>query len=120
MTVSRQVLIYEANRATIGILLAVSLILLGCAITGFVLDRIVTAPDILGYVSTMTRDNPFTDVPAGGTALDGLERARYLADLKVQLADVSDGKAKGHIALRSVADSDNFKKGGLSSKKLYH
>ena len=37
---------------------------------------------ILGYVSTMRRDNPYIDLTAGGYTLNCLDRVRLLKDLK--------------------------------------
>ena len=119
MTHIEQIPLYAADRIYISILLLITLILLGCAITGLILDWTATTPDILGYVSTMTRDNRHVDVSIGGSALDGLERARYLADLRVQIADVEADNVEGHIAFRSVEDDRAFKNGILTKEKLY-
>ena len=61
-----------------------------------------TVPDIFGYVSSLTRDNPHVEVPKGGSTLDGTERSRLIRDLKVQLADVEDDKEVGYVALKSL------------------
>ena len=119
MTHIEQIPLYAANRIYVSLLLLITLILLGCAVAGLVLKWTATAPDILGYVSTMTRDNHHVDVPIGGNALDGLERARYLADLRVQIADVEAEKVEGHIAFRSVDDDRAFKSGVVAKKRLY-
>lgn len=87
-TITKEVSVYAANNLFIFILLAVALILQVCAIAGLILKYTATAPDILGYISTMTMENPHINVPNGGNTLDGMERARYLQKVKVQLADV--------------------------------
>ena len=51
-------------------------VLQACVITGLVLNLMIKAPNALGYVSTMTRDNPLTKVSFGVNTLDELERAR--------------------------------------------
>jgi hypothetical protein len=99
--------------------MSVTLILQLLAILGMALTYTTTAPDILGYVSTLTRDNPHAAVPEGGNTLDGLERARLLSDLRVQLADVKWGDDKGHIAFRSVEAIDEFRWGKVSRNRLY-
>ena len=120
MTHMEQIPIYVADRVYISLLLLITLTLQGCAVAGLVLNWTATAPDILGYVSTMTRDNTYVDVPSGGNTLDGMERARYLADLEVQIADVEADEVEGHIAFRSVDDGRRaFKNGFLVKKKLY-
>lgn len=53
-------------------------------------------------VSTVVRDNPYVDVPAGGSALDSARRSRLLKDLKVKLGDVCPEKGTGHLAVASI------------------
>lgn len=65
------------------------IILLIAAIGSFWLRRHTLAPDIFGYVSTLTRDNPHFPVPRGGSTLDGIERTRALGRMKVKLGDVA-------------------------------
>lgn len=80
-------------------------VLLFLAIVAHILRRRTIAPDIFGFVSTMTRDNANVSLPPGGSGLDGLERSRILRNTKVRLADISDttGKAVvGHVGLMAV------------------
>ena len=94
--------VYRANRVWVGLLLTTTLILQICALAGLIIKRACTIPDILGYISTMTRDNPYVPLPEGGNTLDGLERARLLYDLQVQVADVRWESDIGHLALKTV------------------
>lgn len=110
---------YAANRTHAIILLAITVVLQICAIVGLVLREMARAPDILGYVSTMTRENVHTAVPSGGSYLDGVQRARYLSDMKVRLADARPGDEVGHIVLRSVDDGNGSRIGILDRKRLY-
>jgi hypothetical protein len=64
-----------------------NLAMLSTACVGAFLDWQSTGPDILGYISSMTRDSQFVKLPPGGSALGGMERARLLKDIKVQLVD---------------------------------
>ena len=84
-----------------------------------VLSKITKAPDVLGYVSTMTRDNEYVRVPEGGSTLDGMQRARYLARMKVQLANVRPEDEAGLIALRSLGGGDDANTGRLMRNCLY-
>lgn len=95
-TITKEVSVYAANHLFIVILLVVALILQVCAIAGLILKYTATAPDILGYISTMTMENPHINVPYAGNTLDGMERARYLQKVKVQLADVHWDQVEGH------------------------
>lgn len=79
-----------------------------------------TAPDILGYVSTLTRDNPFNPiVPKGGNNFSGLERARLLSDLPVQVGDANWEEDKGHITFRSVGTAGEFRAGRVRKERVY-
>lgn len=93
---------WKANKAWIGITMAVSIIAFAFGILGLLFKRLVKAPDILGYVSTMTRDNLHFEGPGGGERLDGVERARLLRGEDVKLMMVSDtSNHVGHMALAS-------------------
>ncbi len=110
---------YAANRRHAIILIVITVVLQICAIVGLVLKEMTSAPDVLGYVSTMTRDNVHTAVPSGGNTLDGVERARYLSEMRVQLADARPGDEVGHIVLRSVNSGNESRKGRLDKRRLY-
>lgn len=118
-TITKEVSVYAANNLFIFILLVVALILQVCAIAGLILKYTATAPDILGYISTMTMENPHINVPNEGNTLDGMERARCLRKVEVQLADVHWDQVEGHLAFRSVDNEIDFTKGKLSKNKLY-
>ncbi|PSN68120.1 hypothetical protein BS50DRAFT_475081, partial [Corynespora cassiicola Philippines] len=45
---------------------------------GLVLEITRRAPDFALNISSLMRDNPYLDIPAGGSALDALERSRLL------------------------------------------
>lgn len=91
---------YVASTMWVGITIIVALILLLCGIFGMVLKYGVQCPDILGYVSSMTRDNPSFEYVASGDRLDGLERARQLRHLKVQIVDTRPLDEQGNVTLR--------------------
>ena len=118
-TVARQVPHYSTNMLYITLLLVVTFVLQACAIVGLILKYMTIAPDILGYVSTMTRDNPHTKIGVGGNTLDGLERARLLHSMKVQLADSTKDQAEGHVVFRSVDPEDEYAKKELDKRRLY-
>ena len=119
MTHIEQILLYAADCMYIGLLVIITLVLEGCAVAGLVLSWTATAPDILGCVLAITRDNAYVDISVGGSTLDGSERARYLADIEVQIADVEAENVEGHIAFRNVDDDQVFKNRALAKKRLY-
>lgn len=101
--------VYHASKIWVGLTGTVSLILFACGVAGMLFRYMTAAPDILGYVSTMTRDNPFfsDDRTLNAETLDGLERARLLRDAVVQISDVRPWQGQTHIALKSVAAGEN-------------
>ncbi|KAH0537230.1 hypothetical protein FGG08_005972 [Glutinoglossum americanum] len=96
---------YVCDRAWLSILLISASILFVTGLVGYILDYMSKSPDILGYMSTLTRDSPYMDLPSGGTALDGDERARLLKDVQLTVADVDWSRDVGHIALSTLRDS---------------
>lgn len=112
---------YTVNKSHAIVLLIITIIVLACAIAGLILTLVAKAPDTLGYVSTMTRDNVHARVPDGGNTLSGLERARYLSDVQVQLADVNPTDGVGHVAFRTVdGGAAEARAGSLSKRRLYY
>ncbi|TVY35165.1 hypothetical protein LSUB1_G007567 [Lachnellula subtilissima] len=100
---------YHSNKAFGGILFIISFLLLCEAVASVVLRINTLAPDILGYVSSLTRDNPYVGA-SGASHLDGLERARALQALIVTLGDVNVGAEIGHITLTASENVQRLKK----------
>ncbi|KAF4966122.1 hypothetical protein FSARC_6173 [Fusarium sarcochroum] len=100
VTVTREV--YRASRLWIAILLTTTIFLEILAILGLVLEVFILGPEVLGFASSMTRDNLYVPLPPGGSNLDGPERARMLQHLRLQLADVRPKDEVGHLAVRAV------------------
>ena len=96
---------YKANFVWVVLLVLVSIILFFCALGSLIVRHITVAPDILGFVSSFTRDNVYFPITlGGGSALDGEERARMLRNVKVQIADVKPDDVVGHVAFTSVVE----------------
>ena len=78
-------------------------ILLAASAIACWLRRKTLAPDIFGYVSSLTRDNQYLQVPDNGTTLGGIERARLLKGVKVKIGDVSGpDEPVGRVGLAQV------------------
>ncbi|KAI1016324.1 hypothetical protein LB503_010220 [Fusarium chuoi] len=80
--------VYSAQRIWVSLLLFTTMVLQILAICGLVIEILIQGPDVLGFASTLTRDNPFVPLPAGGSHLDGPERARCLKNMRLELVDV--------------------------------
>lgn len=117
--VSRQILVYRANTAWVATLVGCSCVLLLLGIFSLILSLQTTVPDVFDYVSSFTRDNPYIDAPAGGSGIDGAERARLLQRLPVQLGDVKAGAETGYIALRSIRGDNDAEAGKVRRERMY-
>lgn len=124
--------VYRANSIWIGFLLFTTMILQILAISGLVLQAFIRGPDVLGFASSMTRDNPYVPLPPGGSHLNGPDRSRRLRDVRLELTDVRPEDENGYVALRAVpsvvqvdseeGDEDDDKptvSAGLNRKRLY-
>jgi hypothetical protein len=101
--ISRNTKIYRTSKVWVTLLLLTSIFMLLLGAASITLQCLNTVPDILGYVSTITRDNPYVELPANASVVDGPERTRLLRDLRIQLTDVQPGADVGHLAVCSVA-----------------
>ncbi|KAI8933271.1 hypothetical protein NX059_009901 [Plenodomus lindquistii] len=117
--VTRRIIIYRANAGWIASLVICSCVLLLLGIYSLFLSLRITVPDIFDYVSSFTRDNPYISAPAGGSALDGAERARLLRRLPVQLGDVDCSGETGYVALRSVNGKKDCELGQVRRDRMY-
>ncbi|KAK4161713.1 hypothetical protein QBC43DRAFT_93552 [Cladorrhinum sp. PSN259] len=64
----------------------------------------IRGPHLAMNFSTMTRDNPYVGVPAGGSALSDETRGNRLRNVWVRFGDVKDSDEVGHLALGIVDD----------------
>ncbi|KAL3291036.1 hypothetical protein RB213_009490 [Colletotrichum asianum] len=92
---------YYVNRLWAVILILTTIFLQVLAICGLVLKCLIRGPDILGFASSLTRDNNFVPV-SGGSFQDGARRARSLRNMRVRLADVQPRESHGNIAFSAV------------------
>ena len=92
--------VYEVSWpfTAIAILLCGALLFLG--FLGIYYRQTNTYPDVLGFVSSLTRDNPHFVPPPRSEKLDGLEMARYFKDTKVKLVNVVDQDEAHRVTLR--------------------
>jgi hypothetical protein len=105
---------YVCNKIFAAITIVISFLLFMTASAAGVLGYFTKAPDILGFMSTHARDNPYfkEHVPSH---MDGLEAARVLRDVRVMVGDVHKMEDVGHVAFAS-ADVGATR---ISSNRLY-
>ncbi|EXJ74612.1 uncharacterized protein A1O5_02909 [Cladophialophora psammophila CBS 110553] len=83
-----------------------NVVLLGAAICALWLRKHTLAPDIFGFVSSLTRDNPNLRLPEGGSTLSGFERSRRVKMVRVKIADVEENLSVGRVGLTQVDGTD--------------
>lgn len=95
--------VYLADRVWVGFLIAITMLLQILAILGHVLLLLIKGPDVLGFASSVTRDNKYIPLPPAGSSLGGPERAKLLHDMRLQLADIRGEDDVGYLAFRAVS-----------------
>jgi hypothetical protein len=83
-------------------------ILLISAVRAFHIRKRTIAPDIFGYVSSLTRNNPDLDLPDGGSTLSGFERSRLMKHVRIKIADVSSDSEVGRVGLQKAGTGDGW------------
>lgn len=106
---------YVCNITFAIITILISLLLFVAAATSAFLGSITKAPDILGYVSTLARDDPYFG-KAVPSYHDGLQAARALRDVRVMIGDVQKDSEVGHIAFAASKEIDAKR---VSKKRVY-
>lgn len=105
---------YVCDIAFASITMALSLALCVAAMISLILGVIIKAPDILGFVSTSARDNPYVQQHISSRS-DGLQAARDLRDVRMRIGDVNEKGDVGHVAFTTTEQGP----GRLSRKRLY-
>lgn len=114
-TLTRQQDVYQADRTWCGILLVISILVQLLAITSLWLRALISTPDILGFASSLTRDNAYFPLQPSGSALSGADRARLLKDVRVHITDVLPSEPTGYIAFTPVASDLQSTQGQVGS-----
>lgn len=111
--------VYKVHAPWAALLVISSVVLLLLSIFGILVQLRTVAPDIFNHVSSLTRDNPHVHAPAGGSGLDGADRARYLKDMRVQLGDAEPQSKAGYVAFRSIDGVDDCREGRIRKERMY-
>jgi hypothetical protein len=105
--------IFVCNFAWLSLLLVASTVTLVTGALALVLKRRTLGPELFGFVTSMTYENPWVKVPKGGTMLDAMERARLLKDMNVHVGDVCGDEGVGHIAFAAGVPIRKLERGRL-------
>jgi hypothetical protein len=106
--------VYTINRLWMAAFLVSSLVMFVASVISAVLTHLTSIPDVLGYVSSLTRDSPHVPLPPGGSTLYGVKRSRLLQGEVVRLGDVQRDDGIGYLAF-----ADWNRAGRPRNDKLY-
>ncbi|XPS94379.1 hypothetical protein M3J09_003695 [Ascochyta lentis] len=105
--------IFLCNFAWLALLMVSSTVIFITGAVGLVLKRKTLGPEMFGFVTSMTYENPWVNIPKGGTMLDAMERARLLKDMEVHVGDVRGDEDTGHIAFAAGVPLRRLERGRL-------
>jgi hypothetical protein len=105
--------IYLCNVPWLVLLMTSSLIIFSIGAMGLALKHKTLAPELFGFVTSMTYENPWVNIPRGGTMLDATERAKLLKDVEVYIGDVRGNDEVGHIALAAGVPLRKLERGRM-------
>jgi hypothetical protein len=107
--------IFVCNFAWFSLLMVASAVTLIIGTAALILKRRTLGPEMFGFVTSMTYENPWVKLPEGGTMLDAMERARLLKDVRVHVGDVRGDEEVGHVAFAAGVPIRKLERG-----RLYH
>lgn len=92
---------YSVNKAWLALMIISTAVTFATGIVGLVIKYRTHAPDIFGYVSSLTRDSPYLATPSmtHGSLLTGAQRARHLKEERVRFLHVDPERDVGRITL---------------------
>lgn len=109
--------VFVCDYLWLGVLVVSAMVLLFIAIGGGWLKYMNIAPDIFGYISTLTMGNTYFGQGEHGSTLDGFERARAMGDVNVKLGDVRPMENVGLVVFASLDEAitvvETLKKGRM-------
>ena len=106
--------IYEISWPWLAISIVGTVTIIVGAFVPALLGLFTRNPDILGYVSTMTRDAPNLEVPPGGGTLGGTDRALLLKDMSIRLGEFTDDSGSvSRIGIGTLDQTSPSKTGRL-------
>ncbi len=104
--------VYTYSKLSLGLLFLCSGVLLATGVASSVLRRRTLAPDMLGYMTSMTYNNRYLALPYSARGeLDAMRRVRMLRDLRVSLSNVCGDEKVGRLAFTADANVRALEKG---------
>jgi hypothetical protein len=110
-------LVYRCDPAWLLVYFLASLVMLAAAIVGTVLNHKSNAPEMLGFCSTIVKDNPHIRGSEAGSAMSGFARTKLFKNLKLKLVDIESENDRGYFAI--VQDDGRYSELPRKSGRLY-
>ncbi|KAH9868436.1 hypothetical protein J1614_007508 [Plenodomus biglobosus] len=104
---------FVCNFAWLSLLMVSSTAIFVIGGASWILKQRTLGPEMFGFVTSMTYENPWIKIPRGGTTLDAMERARLLKDIDFHIGDVRGNDDIGHIALAAGVPLRKLERGRL-------
>ena len=79
--------------------------MIAAAFTTFLIGSATIIPDFLGFVSSLTRENPHVPVDDIAGVMGGVQRSRLLESIALRLGDVTPGDDLGTLAVGRVSST---------------
>lgn len=103
---------YDCNMVFAALFLLISCILLLAGAVTLVLMSVTLAPDVIGYVSSFTRDNPYAELNQP-SYLDGIDRAIAVQDCKsLSVMSILEMGKRGMLLLQKLRACSACRKRG--------
>ncbi|RGP75407.1 hypothetical protein FSPOR_763 [Fusarium sporotrichioides] len=101
--------IYALNRPWFITSIVSTVILIICAVASIVVRQRIKAPDFLDYITGLTRDSMFIDLPQDGSGKSGPDRLATIKNVKVRIGDIYHGREVGRIALTTEMNGSKLR-----------
>lgn len=111
---SHEIFILDPAWVTVLFICTVALLVVGVA--GAIINSMLVAPDMMGYVVSLTYNKSEIKGFSRDLPLEASDRARLLRKLKVRLGDVEAEETPGRIALTAHTDSVRLRRGKTYSR----
>lgn len=95
----------HANAGWIFAFVLTTIVMIAAAFTTFLIGSATIIPDFLGFVSSLTRENPHVPVDDIAGVMGGVQRSRLLESIALRLGDVTPGDDLGTLAVGRVSST---------------
>lgn len=99
----------HANASWISTFILTIIVMIASGFTTFFIRSATIIPDVLGFVSSLTRDNPHVPVDEVSGPMSGVQKSRLLGSISLRLGDVYPGDDLGTLAVGQVSSTSRSK-----------